>query len=120
MEPILEDENLANPTSPSRTVPAPAPAPRLRVPGSRRAYSYLTAFAVVALLSTVVGFLAARFQGAFANWLEIHPVAAADAKQQGKPSLASTPQPLTKNDLAEISRLAPQQQAERLLELAVK
>ena len=80
----------------------------------------MTAFAAVALLSTVVGFLAARLQGAFANWLEIHPVAAADSKQQGKPSLASTPEPPTKNDLAEISRLAPQQQAERLLELAQK
>ena len=120
MEPILEDENLANSTGPSRTVRAPRPAPGLRASRSRRWCSYLTALAAVALLATVVGFLAARFQGAFANWLEIHPVAAADSGQQRRPSLAPAPRPLSKSDVAEISRLAPQQQAERLLELAIK
>lgn len=73
----------------------------------------------MALFSTVAGFLAARLQGNFKNWLKIHPVVAADP-QQATPALVSTPQPRAKSaDVEEISRLAPQQQAERLLELAI-
>ncbi|PYT93451.1 MAG: hypothetical protein DMG36_09620 [Acidobacteria bacterium] len=72
-----------------------------------------------ALLSTVVGFLAGRLQGNFKNWLRIHPVVAADS-QPGTTALVSTPQVRAKSaDVEEISRLAPQQQAERLLELAI-
>lgn len=74
----------------------------------------------MALLSAGAGFFAARFQGAFTKWLKIHPVAAADPGQ-GTSQLVATPQPGTKGSNAEeISHLAPQQQAERLLELAIQ
>lgn len=68
----------------------------------------------------VAGFLAGHFQDAFAHWLKIHSVAAA-VPRQAAPALVSTPGPRKKNaDIEEISRLAPQQQAERLLELAIE
>lgn len=73
---------------------------------------------VLTSLSTVAGFFAARFQGAFANWLRIHPVAAADSRQ-AVPAPVSAPGPHEKDSVvAEISGLLPQQQAERLLELS--
>ena len=87
---------------------------------SWRWYSYLTVALGVALLSTFAGFLAARFQGASTKWLNIHPVAAA-ASGQATSALVSTPQPRAKDSsIEEISHLAPQQQAERLLELAMQ
>ena len=74
----------------------------------------------LAFLSTTAGFFSARFQGAFTKWLKIHPVAAAAAGQASS-ELVSTPQPGAKEiDTEEISRLAPQQQAERLLQLAIQ
>ncbi|HKW60945.1 MAG TPA: HEAT repeat domain-containing protein [Candidatus Acidoferrum sp.] len=62
-----------------------------------------------------------RFQGAFTKWLKIHSVAAADGGQSASSELVSTSQPGTKDiNPEEISHLAPQQQAERLLELAIQ
>lgn len=75
---------------------------------------------MAAFLSTAAGFFSARFQGAFTKWLRIHPVAAA-APGQAASELVSTTQPPAKAiDTEEILRLAPQQQAERLLELAIQ
>jgi hypothetical protein len=110
---------LANFTGPSSIVPGNRETARRRRAGiPLRWYSYLPTFVAVALLSTLTGFLAARGQGALRNWLEIHSVAAADPKPAA-PAFVSTPQPLAK-DLEAISHLAPQQQAERLLELAIQ
>jgi HEAT repeats len=96
-------------------------APGLKAWTLQRWLSYLMVAAVVVLLSTVTGFLAARFKSAFTKWLNIHPVAAAAAGQEASSELVSTPQPGAKEiDPEEISRLAPQQQAERLLELAIQ
>jgi HEAT repeats len=111
---------LANSTGPTKTISGTAKAsgPKTRTP--RRWLSYLLALAALALLSTVAGFFTARFQGAFTKWLKIHPVAAAGAAR-GASELVSTPQ-LASKDISseEISHLAPQQQAERLLELAIQ
>lgn len=72
------------------------------------------------LLSTLAGFFAGRFQGALTKWLKIHVVAAADSRH-AIAALVSTSDPRAKDpDIEEISRLAPQQQAERLLELAIQ
>lgn len=110
---------MANSTSPARTVSSAANTPGLRTRTLRPWLSYLLTLAVVALLSTSAGFFAARFQGAFAEWLKIHPVIAAAAGPPA-PALVSTPQPGAKDsDLEGISRMAPQQQAECLLELAI-
>jgi hypothetical protein len=111
---------LANSTGPSKTVPEAIKGPRPRTRAPLRWFSYLLTVVAVALLSTLIGFFAARFQGVFWKWLKIHPVAAADSGQ-GKSALVSTPQPRAKDsDVEAISHLAPQQQAERLLELAIK
>lgn len=115
-----KDETLANSTGPSRTVPESKEASLRRAQPLRHWYLYVPAMLALAFLSTIAGFFAARFQGAFTNWLKIHAVAAASARQVA-PALVSTPQPsATESDIEEISRLAPQQQAERLLELAMQ
>lgn len=85
---------------------------------SLRLRVFVPSLIALTFLSTLAGFLAGHFQDALAHWMKIHPVAAAVS---GKTALVSTPEPHKKNaDLEEISRLAPQQQAERLLELAIE
>lgn len=85
-----------------------------------RLRSYVLSLIALTCLSTLAGFLAGHFQDALAHWMKIHPVAAA-VSGQPTPALVSTPEARRKNaDIEEISRLAPQQQAERLLELAIE
>lgn len=111
---------MANSTGPSRTVSPTARPAGLKTQSSRRWLSYLGAVTGVLLLSAVAGFFAARFQVAFTKWLKIHPVAAALAGQ-GASELVSSSQPAAKEiNAEEILHLAPQQQAERLLELAIQ
>ena len=115
-----KDEILANSTGPSRTVSGTAKTPIVKTRTPRRWLSYVLALMALAFLSTTAGFFSARFQGAFTKWLKIHPVAAAEPGL-GASELVSTTQPSTKGiNTEEISHLAPQQQAERLLELAIQ
>lgn len=109
---------MANSTSSSKiTLETTVP---LRARTTWNWYSYLAVAVAVALLSTSAGFFAARFQGAFTKWLRIHNVAAA-ASGQATSALVSASQPrANENSIEEISHLAPQQQAERLLELAIQ
>lgn len=111
---------MANPTAIARPTSETSKASPNESKAPRPRFSYLTAFLLLAPLAALAGFFTARFQGEITGWLKIHPVAAKDS-QQPVASLVSTPQPHS-NDAAieEISRLAPQQQAERLLELAVQ
>jgi len=112
---------LANSTGPTKTVSSNAITPHLKVPSAHRWLSYVFAFAGLALLATGVGFFAGRCQGAFTKWLKMHPVVAAEAGPIASSQLVSAPQPGAKTiDTEEISHLAPQQQAERLLELAIQ
>lgn len=75
---------------------------------------------MAAFLSTAAGFFSARFQGAFTKWLRIRPVAAATPGQAASELVSTTQPPAKAIDTEEILRLAPQQQAERLLELAIQ
>ena len=111
---------MANSTGPSSTVSvAPRPS-SLKARNPQRWISYLWVFAAITLLATVAGFFVGRFQGAFTKWLKIYPVAAA-GPGQGASELVSTAQPPARDiNTEEISHLAPQQQAERLLELAIQ
>jgi HEAT repeats len=87
---------------------------------SLRLRVFVPSLIALTFLSTLAGFLAGHFQDALAHWMKIHQVAAA-VPQQAASALVSTPELRKKNaDLEEISRLAPQQQAERLLELAIE
>ena len=107
---------MANSGGPSKTVSAPTGASRLHAAASPRWHFFLTVLVLVALLAAIAGFFAAPFQGAITNGLKIRPVAA----NSGQAALVTTPQRLARSDVDEISRLAPQQQAERLLELAIE
>lgn len=114
------NEQLANSTGASTTTPKTNETPASAANAPRRRNSFLLAIVLLAPLSTLAGFLAAHFQGAITNWLRIHSVAAANSRGPAS-ALVSTPDPGTKEmDAEEISRLAPQQQAERLLELAIQ
>ena len=114
-------KTLANFTSPAKVVAGTTATAELRaVKTPLRWYAYLAAFLAAALLSTEAGFLARQGQDVVKNWLGSHSVAAR-ATQQAATALVSTPQPRTTDrDLEAISHLAPQQQAERLLGLAIE
>jgi HEAT repeat protein len=86
----------------------------------RRCRSSLAALLTAALLSTITGFLAGQYQDAVANWLKIHTVAARATEQAAKAPVRTPQGRPTDGDLEAISHLAPQQQAERLLELAIQ
>jgi hypothetical protein len=85
---------------------------------ARRRNYYFAAWLALAALSTFAGFCAGRFRDGFTSGLKVH---AAAGSQKTAPGPVATPQPGAKDDaIEEISRLAPQQQAERLLELAAQ
>jgi HEAT repeat protein len=77
---------------------------------------YVALFVSLTLFSAIAGYLTGRFKD---NWLHSAPVEAASSAHV--PALVSAPDPHSNDsDVEEISRLAPQQQAERLLELAIR
>ena len=111
---------MAKSSGPSNTAATTQETPGLKPWNPRRWPSYVLSLAALALLSTLAGFSAARFQGAFTEWLKIHPVVASQTGGHAS-ELVSTAQPGAKDiNTEEIARLAPQQQAERLLELAIQ
>jgi hypothetical protein len=90
----------------------------LRSAGIRNPWLRYASFPVLlAVLSTIAGFQSAHFRNALDQWR-----AAAPANSSAPaPALVSTSKPSSANmDAEELGRLAPQQQAERLLELAIK
>jgi hypothetical protein len=88
-------------------------------PVSIRPRRLAVGLALLAVLSTTAGFQVARLQAVWTKWFSATPVHASSALQQ-LPSLISDSKPSPASaELEKISRLAPQQQAERLLELAI-
>jgi len=76
--------------------------------------------ALLAVLSTIAGLEVAHFQGARAKRLRVSPVLAASPFHPW-PSLVSDSKPSAGSpEIEKISHLAPQQQAERLLDLAIQ
>jgi HEAT repeat protein len=75
--------------------------------------------ALLAALSTAAGFQVVRFQAILAKSVSTDPVQAASSFHPS-PSLVSDSKPAaTSVELEKLSQLAPQQQAERLLDLAI-
>ena len=112
---------MANSPSPSKIVAETTPTTGLRAIGApRHRRSSLAGFLAAALLSTITGFLAGQYQDAVANWLKVHTVAARATPQAAKAAVRTAQPRPTDGDLEAISHLAPQQQAERLLELAIQ
>jgi len=104
---------------------APQPAPRLEqaTPRESRALNRLPFYALMltllAALSTGAGYLVARLEIPTARWLHLSTALASAPIQP--PALVPASEPRAASaDLDSISHLAPQQQAERLLELAVR
>jgi hypothetical protein len=96
-----------------------APASRRESTPTHRVRRYTAFFVSLALLSVAAGFMAGRYHRDWVKWLHSPPVEAASSARVS--ALVSAPSPHSKDsDIEEISRLAPQQQAERLLELAIQ
>jgi hypothetical protein len=98
---------------------APECAATQRRSGTRCPWLRYALFLVLlAVTSTFAGFRFAHFMNALDLWRNAAPVYSSSAIA---PALVSASKPNAANmDADEISRLAPQQQAERLLELAIK
>jgi hypothetical protein len=112
------DERLTGVSEVRKQAEPIAPASRCASGIARYWRRYATFFISLALLSAIAGYLTGRFKGNWASWRSATPAEAAPSQT---PALVSTPVPRSKNsDIEEISRLAPQQQAERLLELAIQ
>jgi HEAT repeats len=79
---------------------------------------YAAIFLVLATLSTVAGYQVARLEFSGPNWLRNKQPSAASGNPSSALLPASNPG-ATSADMEAISRLTPQQQAERLLQLAI-
>jgi len=114
------DETIAH----SAGDPGAKPATRGPVSHSTRrprwfARNFYSLIALLAL-STLAGFVTGRFHTGFAKLFESQIMPATPVAHQETKSVA-TPDPERRtSEIQEISRLAPQQQAERLLELAIQ
>jgi len=75
--------------------------------------------ALLAGLSTAAGFQFARFHGLWGRWLRPYPVQAVSFIQQSPSLVSDSKSVATSVELEKLSHLAPQQQAERLLDLAI-
>jgi HEAT repeat protein len=80
---------------------------------------YLLLVTFLAVLSTFLGYQAARLEIPAAGWFHLTPALASAFARQAAVVPASSPR-VADADVEAIGRLAPQQQAERLLELAVQ
>src|SRR5467141_121080 len=85
---------------------------------SNRSHRYVSLLILLAAISTLAGYRVARFEIAGLRWFHTaSPLASALVQ---RPALVPASDPRANNTDAEvISHLAPQQQAERLLELAI-
>src|SRR6266403_1047588 len=83
-----------------------------------RSHRYVSLLIVLAAISTTAGYQVARLETAGARWFHTaSPLASATVQT---PALVPASNPRANNtDMEAISHLAPQQQAERLLELAI-
>ena len=84
----------------------------------KRLPRYISFLAVLAALSTVAGYEAARFKNSGPNWLLGTQLLTSTGQKSPALVPASNPSP-TSADVEAISHLVPQQQAERLLKLAI-
>jgi hypothetical protein len=104
---------------------APQPAPSMERAANResetpnRLARYVPFLILLAVISTVAGYQVARLEIPGARWF--HATALLASAPVQRPALVTTSDPhAISTDLEAISHLAPQQQAERLLELATQ
>src|SRR3989442_5790818 len=103
---------------------APQPAPCVERAANRESETpnrlprYVSFLILLAVISTVAGYQVARLEIAGARWFHAAPLMASAPVQRPALVITSDPHAIS-TDLEAISHLAPQQQAERLLELAI-
>jgi HEAT repeat protein len=85
-----------------------------------RLYGCLVFLAFLAVFSTLAGYQAARFQDVLENWMGAGPAHAASSALSSPAFIFASEPNAGNQEAVELSRLAPQQQAERLLELAIR
>ncbi len=85
----------------------------------KRLSRYISFLLVLAALSTIAGYEVARLENSGPNWLRGTSLLASAGQKSSALVPASNPG-ATNADVEAISHLAPQQQAERLLELAIQ
>src|SRR5271169_2667358 len=112
--------------APLKPFPRPSgPSPELQAVSPRNAglpirpRRLALGFALLAVLSTAAGFQVARFQSLWAKWRNAAPVQAAPALEPSPSFVSDSVPSAASTELDKISRLAPQEQAERLLDLAI-
>src|SRR5437899_1832197 len=101
-----------------QSAPAKGRAAHRDSKNSNRLRRYLSFLLLMAALSTLAGYQFARLQFLWAGRLYLTPVLASVLKQPLALVPASEPQ-ASNIDMEAVSRMAPQQQAEHLLELAI-
>lgn len=101
-----------------RSAPGPPAVPNRDSVLPIRSRRLALCLALLAILSTIAGFQVARFQAMWAKWLSTDQVHAASSIHPSA-SLVSDSKPAAGSEVETISHLAPQQQAERLLDLAI-
>jgi hypothetical protein len=112
------DDSLAQLCEGSGSAPAAAVASHRRSKMPFRMVRFISFFLCLAVVSTFAGFLAGRFHLSSSNGPNSSGNAASSLSTA--PALLSASDARPKNsDVEELDRLAPQQQAERLLELAI-
>jgi HEAT repeats len=91
-----------------------------RAPGIPiRPRRFAIGLALLAILSTIAGFQCARFQAIWAKWRSITPLYTASVIHLSSFFVSDSKPTAASSEMETISHLAPQQQAERLLDLAI-
>lgn len=114
------DDSLAHASGVSRSAPAVDVAPHCGTKGSFRLLGWIPFFVFLAMVSTVAGFLAGRLQTSWSGRPNDSSKAASSSLPAASALLSASEAEPKSAEVEEITRLAPQQQAERLLELAIR
>ncbi len=113
------NEPLQDTTQPPQSVPRLKRAAPRESGAPHRLPFYASILILLAVLSTGAGYQVARLEIPAARWFHLSTAMASTTMLP--PALVPASDPRATNaDLESISRLAPQQQAERLLELAIR
>src|SRR5260221_2413464 len=113
------NESLVDIPGNSHPAPRVEPAAFPKSGNPNRFPRYVLLVSSLAVLSTFLGYQAARFEIPAASWFHLTPALASAFTRP--PALVPASEPRAADaDVEAISHLAPQQQAERLLELAIQ
>jgi hypothetical protein len=114
------DHPLAHSSGAIRPAPAVGVASHRRSKMSWRLVRSIPLFLFLAAVSTLAGFLGGRFNNSWANWPNSSAGQSASSLPSAPAKLSASDAEPKNSDIEELTHLEPQQQAERLLELAIR